>query len=198
MAIFFYISTNLCDYDISDSSKAYNISSRYKLGKTNFYSLINIYKSRIVYQRFKYQNQNYSGFVDSTTYKRILNNLILYGYAFKEYGDVIITSSMSTHPLELKFGDIRDNSNDNGTEQMALNCVSKSIIRDEISTNYSEKKPLIRGRCNLAGSSPENGWFIDIPGSINTENFPFEIVKICQNQFTLAQFYQTDCWKLTV
>lgn len=137
-------------------------------------------------------------FVDSATYKRILNNSVVYGYAFKYHGDDLQTSSLTTHPLELQFGNIRDTSSGNDTLELALNCIAKTLIRDDIMNQLGGNKSIIRGRCNIAGSSTNDVWNIDIPDTIHMENISNEIISIGNKELTKEQFLQTNCWKLTL
>lgn len=49
---------------------------------------------------------------------------------------VLIQLKLSAHPLELKFGVIRQTSRVKDTSDFAIQNVSKSLIREEILSNF--------------------------------------------------------------
>lgn len=79
---------------------------------------------------------------------------------------------------------------------MALNYISKSLIRDRLLDKLGKKETPVRGRCNVAGSCYSENWNIDIPESINCDQIPVEILQICNKEINDESFLNTNIWNL--
>lgn len=141
-----------------------SLNARIKLCKIGYNCIHKINENSVNYQRKKIADSKYIvKFVDTNTFNRLSNNFLSYCYAFKYHGKYIQNSSLSSHPLELCFGRIRQGSNGNDTSDIALNYISKSLIRDRLLDKLGKKETPVRGRCNVAGSCYSENWNIDIP-----------------------------------
>lgn len=89
--------------------------------------------------------------------------MFCYSFAFKYFGNEISIVNLSSHPLELKFGEIRQVSGGDDTAENALYILSKSLIREELLTNNGKKTSPVRGRSNIGGSKTSDGWNLYIP-----------------------------------
>ena len=143
-------------------------------------------------------NEKISIFLDNNNYVRMLNNFLCYAYAFVNYPDQIQISMLSSHPLELTFGGIRQCSRGNDTAQNAIHSVSKSQLRDNFLHDFGKSSNPVKGRCKIAGNTNSDAWVIDIPNDINTDFVPNEIIYICGNQIPFNQFAELNVWKLTL
>lgn len=115
-------------------------NARYQLCKLTYYSMTAFKKSIEKWQRTKILDQKVCNFIDNNNYMRFINNCFCFAYAFKHYGNSLDTVKLSSHPLELKFGDIRQTSRGKDTSDIAIHNVSKSLIREEILSNFGRKK----------------------------------------------------------
>lgn len=179
-------------------SKNLSANARYQLCKLLYYSMTEFKGSIEKWQRIKINNQTVCNFIDDNNFMRIINDCFCFAYAFKNYGNCLDTLELSSHPLELKFGDIRQTSRGKDTSDVAINNVSKSLIREEILCNLGIKRKGVRGRCNLAGSSNNEDWKIEIPNDIDMSMIPNELIQICNNDFSQEQFLNSNSWKLTI
>lgn len=128
---------------------------------------------------------------------RIQNNFLCYAYAFKNFPEKLSTSMLSSHPLELTFGEIRQCLRGNDTSENAIHAVSKNQLRNNFLKDLGKNSNSIKGKFNIAGSVNSEEWNIDIPEDIDTSNIPNEIITICRNQISQNHFEQMNIWKLT-
>ena len=113
------------------------------------------------------------------------------------FGESLNTISLGSHPLELKFGEIRQGSNGNDTSENALYIISKSLIRERLLRNLGKNPNPVRGRCYLAGSKTSDGWDLDFPDTIIFDAIPKELISICNNEILPTDFFDSNAWKLT-
>ena len=177
-------------------SKTLTIESRRDLCKVVYYSMKAIKDNSIDAQRARKNSKKNVCFVDTATYKRIINNLLCYSFAFKYYGENISTSRLSSHPLELVFGLIRQGSRGNDTAEAAERIISYSQIRDDFRNDLGKKRTHARGRCVIAGSTPSDGWNIDLPSEIELPMIPIEIIALCNKEMTVDDFKSSNVWAL--
>lgn len=54
----------------------------------------------------KIYDQKICNFIDNNNFMRFINNCFCFAYTFKHYGYSLDTVKLSSHPMELKFGDV--------------------------------------------------------------------------------------------
>ena len=179
-------------------AKKLSIECRINLCKICYECITNLHEHRFSKQRSNKKGERIVSFLDNNTYQRMKNNLLCYAFAFKYYGKELSTDTLSSHPLELTFGDIRQSANGNDTSEMAIHCVTKSIIRDELMSQYGKNVSPTRGRSYIAGSSFDDGWVINLPEDINVSLIKDEIISIVNEKLSFEEFEQTNTWKLSI
>ena len=127
----------------------------------------------------------------------MLNNFVCYSYAFTYYPEKMKTSSLSSHPIELTFGGIRQSSRGNDTSDMAIHVVSKGLLRKNFLNDLGQNPKTVKGRCDIDGNSQSCNWNEDIPKYIRMDEIPNELIIICSGKIQLSQFFQSNAWKLT-
>ncbi|KAK8890292.1 hypothetical protein M9Y10_035065 [Tritrichomonas musculus] len=180
-------------------SKTLSIDARRKLCKVAYYSMKEINDNSISRQRSRKGKKNKKKsvcFVNSNTYKRIINNLLCYGFVFKYFNGNISTARLGSHPLELVFGLIRQCSRGNDTSETAERVIAKSLLRDEFMEDLGKKKTHVRGRCKIAGSTPSDGWDKDIPIEIDLKQIPHELIGIANHEYDSDDFKSSNAWAL--
>ena len=181
----------------SIQSNNLSVKARIDLCKTDYYTMMLFKRKSEQWQRMKINEQNVVKFFDNNNFHRIVNNLFCYSFVFKNYSDQISTENHTSHPLELRFGDIRQGSRGDDSSDKALFFISKSIIREELLTNLGKKTSPVRGRCSISGSTESDNWKLNIPPSIQIDKIPNEMFQICNDQLTQEQFCKTNAWALT-
>ena len=178
-------------------SRNLSLKARIQLCKVGYYCLKELNENSVEYNRKKINENEYLvRYVDINTSNRLSNNFLCYAYAYKYHVQNIQSSSLSSHPLELSFGRIRQCSLGNDTNDMALNVVAKSQVRDRLLDNLGKKESSVRGRCDLAGSCYTDEWNIEIPETINCDQIPIEIIQICNNEIEDEEFLTSNIWNL--
>ena len=179
-------------------AKKLSIECRIDLCRICYNCITNLQNNCFKKQRSSKKSANFVSFLDNNTYQRMRNNLLCYAYAFKHYGRELSTDALSSHPLELTFGDIRRGSNGNDTSEMAIHSVAKSFIRDDLMNQFGKNVSPTRGRSYIAGSSYKDGWSINLPNDIDACSIQDEIIQIANGKLSFEQFKSTNTWKLSI
>lgn len=115
-------------------------------------------------------------YIGTNTSNRLKSDFLCYAYAFKYYGSCVHATSLSSHPLELPFGRIREGSIGNDTTEMVSNIIAKRIFRYHLLDNLGHNESAVKGICENARSSFSQGWNIDIPKEIDCSKIQNEIM----------------------
>lgn len=99
--------------------------------------------------------------------------------------------------MELVFGLIRQGSRGNDTAETAERIISYSKFRDNFRNDLGKKRTHARGRCIIAGSTPFDGWNIDLPSGINLQMIHIEIIALCNKEMTVDDFKFSNVLALT-
>lgn len=179
-------------------AKKLSIECRINLCKICYECITNLHEHRFSKQRSNKKGESIVSFLENNTYQLNENNLLCYAFEFKYYGKELSTDTLSSHPLELTFGDIRQSANGNDTSEMAIHCVTKSIIRDELMSQYGKNVSPTRGRSYIAGSFFDDGWVINLPEDINVSLIKDEIISIVNEKLSFEEFEQRNSWKHSI
>lgn len=188
-------SLNLTAHARVELCKNFKIINNFKI----IYYIMRRFKTYLGdWQRTKVKGLSVVNFIDNSNYIRIINNLFCYSFAFIYCSEDLNTSRLSTHPLELKFGEIRQGSQGKDTSQNAILILSKSMIRDELLNDLGKNPNPVRGRCKASGSTNNSEWTLNLPNDINFSVIPNELVQICNNEMTNDQFIESHTLRLTL
>lgn len=88
-------------------AKKLSIECRIDLCRICYDCITNLQNNCFKKQRSSKKSANFVSFLENNTYQQMRNNLLCYAYTFKHYGGELSTDTLSSHPLELTFGDIR-------------------------------------------------------------------------------------------
>lgn len=140
--------------------------SRIQLCRLGFYSLRLIKQNSFAFQRTKINNEKICIFLDNNNYMRMINNFLCYAYAFVNFPEQIRTSRLSSHPLELTFGGIRQSSRGDDTFDNAIHAVSKGVIRESFLNDLGKSPKPVKSRCDIDGNTQSLDWNVGIPDEI--------------------------------
>lgn len=172
--------------------------ARIQLCRLGFYSLRLIKRNSFAFQRTKINNVKISIFLDNNNYMRMHNNFLCYAFAFNNYPEQIKTSRLSSHPLELTFGGIRQSSRGDDTCDNAIQVISKGLIRESFIQDLGKSQKPVKSRCEIDGNTQSFNWNEGIPDEIKLDEIPNELIMICNGQVSKDIFFQMNVWKLTV
>ena len=124
--------------------------------------------------------------------------MLCYAFAFKYYGHELSTDVISTHHLELTFGNIRQGSHSNDSSKLAVNEVAKSFLRDDWIHQFAKNISPTRGWSYISGSSFSDVLEINISDEIISDSISNEIIQIANNELNHRQFMRTNTWKFSI
>ena len=123
---------------------------------------------------------------------RTMNDIVGFAHALTFSPNDIALSRLGTHPVEFKFGEMRDMSYGNNSAKSLTRMAAKADVTKDL-LEKNGLTPKHKGRVNFGGAHYTSEWTKDIPPEVDLNEINNEIIKLLHHEVKKEEIPCLQC-----